>query len=397
MKKLLIVMVVALLAIALVACGGEEATTTKDAGTTTAPTTTKGGDVVTTPGTTLPGAVITTPTTTVPATTPGTTTPGTTQYIPPVQREIEEKMDTAWWNEVHRMNPIQYSKNADGTMSYTWSLTIKAESGLFLNFPEDHDTYPNLPGIQLTTGEGAVVYIKDMNKDEDFTKYPVKAGSWRTERWCDIWFEAEGFIPTADGQYDMYLFFTLPDVEGSSPYPGEPIYIWALEQAWTYNAPIVIGDPIVDDAIKDAFKCTVHRHNERYDISYALENAPEGFDEAAFPAMNFNFTIKAEDGLFPSGTDSDGNRTESFAEIIPEGAFAYVKGPNDTAFTRYECDYMLTERWCDMWFTLKEFTPEAGVQYEMVFCFMSGVSATHPFTLHYVYAQDWVAGAPVGQ
>ncbi|MBR6769237.1 MAG: hypothetical protein IKM34_07115 [Clostridia bacterium] len=390
MKKLLIVMVVALLAIALVACGGEETPTTTK-GDATTPTVTTPKDVTTTPKdvTTTPKA----PGTSTATTTPGTTTPGTTEYVPPVQKEIDGKMETAWWNDVHTMNPIQYTKNADGTMSYTWSFTIKAESGLFLNFPEDHDTYPSLPGIQLTTAEGAYVYIKDMAKDEDFTKYSIKAGSWRTERWCDIWFEAEDFIPEPEAQYDMYLFFQLPNVEGATPYPGEEIYVWALERAWTYNAPIVIGDPIVDDAIKDGYSCTVHRHSERGDISWAEgDNAPADFDPAKFPVMNFNFTVKAEDKLFPSGTDSDGNRTESFAEIIPEGAFAFIKGPNDTNFTRYECDYMLTERWCDMWFTLKEFTPEAGVQYEMVFCFMSGVSATHPYTLHYVYAKNWMAG-----
>jgi len=77
MKKLLIVMVVALLALALVACGGEEATTTKgdDAVTTPAVTTPK----ATEPTTTTPKAPVTTTvapeTTKAPETTPEVTTP----------------------------------------------------------------------------------------------------------------------------------------------------------------------------------------------------------------------------------------------------------------------------------------------------------------------------------
>ena len=98
-----------------------------------------------------------------------------------------------------------------------------------------------------------------------------------------------------------------------------------------------------------------------------------------------SFTVKAEDKLFEGEV--------AWQAIIPEGAYAYVKGPDDTEFTRYEIDYMLLERYCDMWFTLKDFTPEADTKYEMVFCFMSGVGATHEYAWHYVYTNDWVAGA----
>ena len=369
MKKLFVVMLIALFIFAFAACGEETPTTTKGDATTPAVTTPK--DVTTTPKA---------PETSTVTTTPGTTTPGTTEYVSPVQKEIKEKIVTAWYNEVHRMNPIEYSKNADGTMSYTWSLTITPGSRLFLNFP-DYD-------IQLTTGEGAVVYIKDTNKDEDFTKYPVKAGSWRTESWCDIRFEADGFVPTPDGDYEIYLFFTLPDVEGATPYPHEDVYVHAPDPEPECPLCIdpIIFDPTVDDSILDAYKCRLDSYNEKYDISHT-ETKPENF-----PTNTFNFSIKAEDCLFPSLENG-----ESFAEINPEGALACIKGPNDTEFTRYECDYMLTERNCDMWFTLKDFTPVAGTRYEMVFCFISGRSATHPYTLHFVYANDWIAGAPVGQ
>ena len=177
----------------------------------------------------------------------------------------------------------------------------------------------------------------------------------------------------------MFLFFVSPEY---SAYPGDYVYVWALEELWTYNAPVVIGDPVVDAAILDAYRCTLHRHNEKYDITHT-QTQPDDF-----PTNTFSFTVKTEDRLFD-------RNLESFREITPEGAFAYIKGPDDTEFTRYDCDYMLTERWCDMWFTLKDFTPVAGAQYEMVFCFFSGVGATHPYSLHYVYATDWIAGAPV--
>ena len=92
MKKLLIVTVVLLLALALVACGGETATTTQDTATTTAPTTTVAGTPETTkapvvaettvaPATTAaPATTVAPETTKAPATTaaPTTTTPVTT-------------------------------------------------------------------------------------------------------------------------------------------------------------------------------------------------------------------------------------------------------------------------------------------------------------------------------
>ena len=384
MKKLLIVMAVVVLALALVACGGETATTTAGTENTTAPEVTTGAPEVTTAAPTVETTVPTVETTAPAVTTEApVTTEEPADEIPPVQAEIEAWMETAWWNQVHRMNPITREKNADGSVSYIWSLTIKAESGLFPQLGEDHEKYPNTPTIQLTTAEGAWMYIKDVNKDTDYTKYPVVASSWKTARWCDMWFEAEGFVPEGDGEYDMFLFFVSPEC---STNPGEYVYVWALEETWSYTAPIKIGDPVVDAALVDAYRCTLHRHSVRADISWANgSNAPEGFDATTFPAMNFNFSVKAEDGYF-SGNDV-------WQAIIPEGAFAYLKGPDDTEFTRYEVDYMLLERHCDMWFTLKGFTPEAGVQYKMVLCFMSGVGAKYEYSWHYVYTTDWVAGA----
>ena len=111
---------------------------------------------------------------------------------------------------------------------------------------------------------------------------------------------------------------------------------------------------------------------------------PEGGDLTNFPTMNFNFTVKAEDGLF--------NGEVAWQAIIPEGAFAFVKGENDAEFARYEIDYMLLERHCDMWFALKDFNAVTGEKYEMYVLFKAGVGATHEYAWHYVYANDWLAG-----
>ena len=78
MKKLLVVAVVALLALALVACGGETATTTKDTATTTAPTTTVAG----TPETTTPAVGETT-------VAPETTKAPDTTVAPGTDAEVE--------------------------------------------------------------------------------------------------------------------------------------------------------------------------------------------------------------------------------------------------------------------------------------------------------------------
>ena len=408
MKKLLVVAVIALLALALVACGGD------DTATTTAAATTAGNAVTTTPAVTTEGTVTTTvapatddvvtttvgtaETTTAPSTddvvtttggTTETTTPITTVGTPDtkdptVYDEIEALMETSWWQQVHRMNAIQYSRDTDGT-HYIWSLTIKAESQLFPYFPEDHELYPGMPSLQASTAEGAFVYIRNMNNpEEDFVKYEVATSSWRTERWCDIWFEAVGFTPVADGLYDMYLFFVSP--EGSAN-PGDYVYVWALEEPWTYNAPVYSGIPEIDQHIAVGYQCTVHRHSERADISWAEANATDKFDPATFPNNTFNFTVKAEDGLFPHLANG-----ESFQEIIPEGAFAYIIAEDGTV-TRYDVAYMLTERHCDMWFTLEGFTPVVGEKYNMYFFFMSGAGATNPHTLHFVYSDSWMAGA----
>ena len=366
MKKLVIMLAVAALFLALVACGSETATT-QTPQTTTSPTTT----------TSIPTAITTVPT--VETTCPVLTTKAPVTAQPPrpsapVEAEIQALKETAWWNQVHRMNPLQREKNADGSISYIWSLTLKAESGLFPVLSEDHETHPETPTLQLTTAEGAFVYIKDLNKDTDYTKYQV--ANWKTARWCDIWFEAVGFVPEEDGEYDVFLFFVMPEY---SAHPGEYVYAWGVGEGSICGNFVMFGDPAIDAEMLASYGCSLCGRNEKYDVTHTATQ-PENF-----PTNTFNFTINPEDGLFPT--------PESFQEIKPESAYAYVMGLYDTAFTRYDCDYMLTESNCDMWFTLKDFTPEPNEEYTIVFFFMSGASATHPNLPHYVYGNGWIAGA----
>ena len=149
--------------------------------------------------------------------------------LPPVEKEIWELVSDAWWNSVHSKKPITCTVNNDGSETYTWFVTVAAKDGLFPAYEGEDGN--SLPSIQLSTAEGAFVYIKDVNKDEDYTKYTVSG--WRTDRWCDIWFVADGFVPEEGAKYDMVLFFVLPE---HSAHPGDLVCVWDLGKTWTYQA-----------------------------------------------------------------------------------------------------------------------------------------------------------------
>jgi len=387
-------MAVAILALALVACGGETATTTdggnNGAATTTPAVTTPKNEAPATNPTSDNGTITTAapttaaPTTgTLPATTskaPETTTPPET--LPPVEALINELMDTAWWDTISRKS-ITYTHNDDGTTGYVWSLSMANAQQYLPVLPEDHPDYPSQPTLQHTTAEGARVFIKDMTKDTDYTEYKVT--NWKTSRWCDIWFEAEGFVPTPEAQYDVYLFFVSPELATN---PGEYIYVWPLEDPWTYNPPTLTGNAEVDAIIDTAYQVQAHRHSQRWDISYPTDANAYDFDPATFPTMNFNWTY-ASDNTFPH---LDGGE-KAWQYINKENGYAYIRLQGSTEeFVRYDIDYMLLARHCDMWFTLKDFTPVENQAYEMVVFFTSGYGAAHEYALHYVYVDGWIAG-----
>ena len=389
MKKLLVVAVIALLVMALVACGGDET-----------PATTKGEGAVTTPVATGPAATepkpqATEPAATAPASTAlvtstapeTTTTPETTEELSPMEQTIEALAVDAWWENTSRRN-LTYEIHENGSKSYLFTFSLSSAE----YFPAyDHDNNPETPDIfslSNTSAEGARCFIKDMNKDEDYTEYKVI--NWKTQRGLDVWFEAEGFVPSADGAYDMYIFFL--SGEGSTN-PGEYVYIWQLESTWTYIPPFESDDAEIQSLLSKAYQCSIHRISKWYDYATASskvgndENGNPKLDEATFPVMNFNFTI-VSDNTFPH---LDGG-AKSWQNIEKDTAFAYIKGANDAEFTRYEINYMTLARHCDMWFTLEGFTPVENEVYEMYVFFTAGVGAAHPGALHYVYSKEWIAG-----
>ena len=151
------------------------------------------------------------------------------ENIPPVEKEFMELMADAWWQQVYRKNPIVCTVNEDGSETYTWFVTVRAADGLFPMYESENGT--SLPSIQLSTAEGAFVYIKDVNKDEDYTKYTVSG--WKTENNYDISFVVDGFVPEDGAKYDMALFFVMPE---HSAHPGDLVCVWDLGKTWTYEA-----------------------------------------------------------------------------------------------------------------------------------------------------------------
>ena len=368
-SKLILAVLLLFVLVVMAACGDTPAETTEN--TTTAPKTTSSV------ATTVP-----TITTTVPVT---TTTSEAPETLPPVEAEINAIRGTAHWQSIHRMNPITRQKDSDGSVSYVWSLTIEIADGLFPPLGINYSDLPPDRGMDRISSETVSVYIKDMMNDSDYTKYSIIPSSWKTARGCDIWFEAEGFVPNYDSFYDMYFVFNLPDDDSETLYPGKQAYIWAEGEPWSCWLPSVAVSSL-EACLAESYHCTLISHNQKYSIEhtngYANGTPPENF-----PTSPFSFTISNADGLFTS--------EEAWQAIYVEGACAYVMGGIDTEFTRYEIDYMLVEGQGDMWFTLKDFTPVAGETYEIYFFFMAGLGASHEYCWHYVHANDWIAGAPV--
>ncbi|MBO7736602.1 MAG: hypothetical protein J6S22_02060, partial [Clostridia bacterium] len=161
--------------------------------------------------------------------------PWTVRYVPgPPPDRTDKLIENAWWQQTLRTHGITRSEGADGSERYTFSLTIDSDSGFFPYLPDDDDpTHPGTPTLELTSAEGARVFIKDMNKDDGYTEYKVT--NWNVIRWCDIYFEAEGFVAEEGAEYDMYLFFIMPE---GTPHPGEYCFVWALDETWTLNPSV---------------------------------------------------------------------------------------------------------------------------------------------------------------
>ena len=374
MKKLLVFAVIAILVLALVACGDDAATTTKGDAVTTAP-------VV---DTTAPAVADTTAPAVVDTTAPVTTAPVTTAapaFPTPVEDEINALMETSWWSGTTRRN-LSYVHKDDGTTGYVWTCSM-SDTSMLPTLPEDHPEKPLQPTLQLTSAEGARCFIKALGQDVDYKEYKVI--NWAVQRHCDFWFEAEGFVPEAGVEYDMFIFFVSPE---EALYPGDYVYVWTLGDTWTYIPQEVSGVPEIDALIETAYQCTLHRHSKRFDISYPTDANAYDFDPSTFPTMNFSFTI-VSDNTFPHLEEGQ----KAWQYVNTENGYVYlrVKG-SEGEFIRYDIDYMLLARHCDMWFTLKDFTPVENQEYEMYVFFTAGYGAAHPYALHYVYTDSWIAG-----
>jgi len=211
MKKLLIVMVVALLALALVACGGEEATTTKgdDAVTTPAVTTPK----ATEPTTTTPKAPVTTTvapeTTKAPETTPAVTTPAVTTpavTTPEVTTSAAPKFEYTVPEDVIDMNAVE-------GLIYMYAIE------------DHHDALDRHPAfvVCLDAADGGS-YYQDVRGE-----VPADADNWSNPKYTwVIKVNGEEIIPAKASIYDgeTWGYFRL-DLGPNEKYDG--VFNFAIE------------------------------------------------------------------------------------------------------------------------------------------------------------------------
>lgn len=120
-------------------------------------------------------------------------------------------MEISWWQQVQRIDGIIASENADGSVRYTFGLTVDREANDF--FPDD--------SFASISAEGAYIYIQKLNHEIEHTKYSIKNLTATAEG--RIEFEVIGFVPEQGAGYDVVLFYTMPN---GSRYPGEKGYVW---------------------------------------------------------------------------------------------------------------------------------------------------------------------------
>lgn len=376
--SLLVVVLVAIvsLSLILVACGGVEAPTTTADAATTATTTTPTPEVTTTP-------------TTNPATPGSTTTPNssaaTTPKAPVIQAPVTYRGENEKWIEEvlyeegqwvtpHEEYTLTAGKGVDGVeYDYIWYFSFKAEGGHFGTTAEDHPTHPAAPGIQLVT-EPVALYIKDAaDEDADYTKYNITY--WTTAKWYQIWCVADGFVPVADTEYDLYLVFKTPvDTEledgtviyNGSNYPGQYHYIWNLGEYWTYKAP---------QKSESKYLSQVQFDQIVGDGWWLLENEPTTL--AADGSIQVKF--KSDGDPFDNSTDTKGVAFTLFESL-------YINGEE----YKIEEGSYLPEEWYILNLKVKDFTPKAGETYEILFTLTSNDSTgTYcKYDSYYVLAAD---------
>ena len=273
--------------------------------------------------------------------------------------------EIGWWQHVKTVRGIARVKNADGSVSYRFGLTIHSGSNLF---PLLSDGSSTLERIDLTN---ARVFIKRLQYDNDYTEYKVSA--WQVSNLYDLSFEVEGFVPEANVAYDMYLFFTLPE---GTPYPGEWCYIWALEEPWTL-VPLPTTPP--DHFLAGDMEVSWWQALKWIDGITAFENADGS------TRYTFGLTVDKEaNDFFPD---------DSFAEISAEGAYVYIQKLNyETKHTKYQVKSLTATAEGRLEFEVLGFVPEQDARYDVFLFYIMPEGSLYPGEKGYVWTvgDAWV-------
>ena len=322
------------------------ATTVATPGNSTPATTT-----VATPGDSTPVTTTTgTPEVTTPATTAGQnpeTTPATTEPTGPSETPNEDYlMEDLLYNGEPLLKHMEYTC-APGTVNgndydYVWRFTIKAESGHFPGTTaEDHPTHPSAPGLQLTTP--VALYVKDVNNDVDYTRYEII--EYLPQEWYIMNVVAKDFVPVDGTEYDIFLVIMTGDEFSGAKFPETPHYLWNFGETWTYTAPqksesLYFNAAQFDEIIGNRF--------------WLLEHEPLTIDATG----NVEFKFKSDGDPF----SNNGEEGINGVEFTLMGDL-YINGEKydivDGSYT--------TQDWYIIKFQIKDFVPEAGQDYELIF------------------------------
>ena len=369
MKKFIIVMLVALLALALVACGGETETTTQgEAGATTPAITTAATPAATNPA-------VTTTAVTPAATTPVTTTAVTTTAVTTTAPLIPVITTTV-------LAPANVKLPMEGIKE----LTVDQSSIVF-----DKECWAADPPAGAFDGE----------TNDTKLGSPYVDGNAMLE-----------FSLTEAATVTYYTFYTGNDT--APEYPRNPIS-WILygkvgdEWVELSNVGLVNETGMKDVsatpfsyAIETSVECkdfkfefiteTVFQLNEivmyANDATVTTPTAAALLDGAEVLRMHAIAKINKETyEIRTTFYPTDRFDVSSLDNVTARGAYAWVKDTtNNGEWVKYNVELITTSRGLDINFFLEEsFVPVAGVKYDMQFYFLGGEDSMFPGKIHAVY------------
>lgn len=360
MKKLFVFTVLMLLALVLVACGGESVVTTDNAPSeTTMPVTSVSSVSTTAPVTTVP--MTTLPETTAPVTTvPVTTVPETTTASP----FANIKLPTSGIKELAvDQNSIQFNKTC-------WA--ADPPKGAFDG--ETNDTKLGTPNAN-----GSAILQFSLTEAATVTYYTFYTGN-----------DTAPDLPRNPLSWVMYGKVGEEWVELSKVGPDQDTGM-ALVSCTPYS--YVVQKPMECKDYKFVFVTeTVFQLNEvvmyKNDVSVITPTAAALLDGAevlrthAIAKINKE-TYEIRTTFYPT------DRFDSFSlsQVKARGAYAWVKdATNNGEWIRYNVELITTSRGLDINFFLDEtFVPVAGVKYDMQFYFYGGDFCMFPGKIHVVY------------